>query len=131
LGKLFIASYLTPLRIQQKKQILSDTMTAKDFLIALVRRYYLLDEFYGHDYQAPNFTLLSEAAMKVVCINDFEPYQWQRYSTRQKQAMTFNGVLGTLRLSGELSVFLPLLVLGQWIHVGSKTTFGMGHYEII
>ena len=45
--------------------------------------------------------------------------------------MTFTGVLGELSLQGELTPFLPLLQAGLWLHVGNKTTFGMGRYQVL
>lgn len=124
-------SIKTPLRIQQKGKVLTQDMQARDFLIALVRRYYLLHEFHGENYIAPDFTALSESAKNIHCETAFKWCQWDRYSNRQQQKMTMGGVLGTITLSGELAPFLSLLHLGQWIHVGNKTTFGMGLYEYI
>ncbi|WP_084685405.1 CRISPR system precrRNA processing endoribonuclease RAMP protein Cas6 [Methylotuvimicrobium alcaliphilum] len=44
--------------------------------------------------------------------------------------MTFEGVLGNLQLSGDfIPVLLQILYVGQWMHVGNKTTFGMGKYH--
>jgi len=121
---------LTPLRIQQRGQVLSHTMQGRDFLMALVRRYYLLHEFHGENYQAPDFSALAQQAENIQCKTQFHWYEWQRYSSRQKQKMVFGGVLGELELAGDLNVFLPMLALGQWLHVGNKTTFGMGRYQI-
>ncbi|WP_341325691.1 CRISPR system precrRNA processing endoribonuclease RAMP protein Cas6 [Methylotuvimicrobium sp. KM2] len=122
---------MTPLRIQQKGQILSEKMTGKDFLMALIRRYYLLQEFHGIDYQSPDFHELAKQAEAVWSRNRFSWCQWKRYSSRQKQTMSFTGVLGEMQLTGPLSSFLPYLTQGQWLHVGNKTTFGMGGYRII
>lgn len=124
-------SFVTPLRIQQKGRILSEHMSAKDFLMALVRRYYLLQEFYGIDYQAPQFSELAIKAATIACDVQFQWYEWQRYSSRQKQAMKFGGVLGELQLQGDLTDFLPILYWGQWLHAGNKTSFGMGQYKIV
>ncbi len=122
---------LTPLRIQQKGQVLSSAMRGKDFLMALVRRYYFLQEFHTQDYQAPDFKALALQAEQIEGKHDFSWCEWQRYSSRQQQKMTFGGVLGELELTGDLTAFLPLLVAGQWLHVGNKTTFGMGHYRLV
>ena len=121
----------TPLRIQQKGKVLSKDMQGRDFLMALVRRYYLLEEFHGVDYVAPDFAYLSDLAKNVQCKTDFKWCQWDRYSNRQQQKMTMGGVLGCLTLTGELEPFLPLLHDGQWLHVGNKTTFGMGQYALV
>ncbi len=120
----------TPLQIQKQGKVLAAEMSAKDFLMALIRRYYLLYEFYGRDYQAPNFRQLAEHAQTITSTNDFKWNQWQRYSNRQQQAMRIDGVLGSLSLTGQLSDFLPMLQAGQWLHVGHKTTFGMGQYTL-
>jgi len=122
---------LTPLRIQQQGRVLSQDMTAKDFLNALVRRYYLLAEFHSDHYQPPDFRQLSEQATAIRIDHQINWCEWERYSHRQKQAMTFGGVIGTLWLEGELTPFLSLLQIGQWLHVGNKTTFGMGRYQLL
>jgi len=122
---------LTPLHIQQKGRVLSNTLQAKDFLLALVRRYYFLQEFHTQHYQAPNFKQLSHQAQQIQIQHNLQWCEWQRYSNRQQQKMIFGGVLGELELTGDLSPFLPLLVQGQWLHVGNKTTFGMGHYRLV
>jgi hypothetical protein len=31
--------------------------------------------------------------------------------------------------AGDLAPFAKLLYLGQWLHLGKNTTFGMGRYE--
>jgi CRISPR/Cas system endoribonuclease Cas6 (RAMP superfamily) len=74
---------------------------------------------------------LSALAKDIKCETEFSWCQWDRYSNRQQQKMTMGGVLGHLTLTGELAPFLPLLHLGQWLHVGNKTTFGMGQYGIV
>jgi CRISPR/Cas system endoribonuclease Cas6 (RAMP superfamily) len=122
---------VTPLRIQQKGRVLSHDMTARDFLMALVHRHYLLHEFYGANYQAPDFRQLAEQAADVRAESRFRWCDWERYSNRQKQRMPFGGVLGELTLRGDLQPFLPLLAQGQWHHVGNKTTFGLGRYELL
>jgi len=96
-----------------------------------VRRYYWLQEFHTLDYQAPDFKAFAEQAEDIHASHQLYWCQWERYSQRQQQKMTFGGVMGTLQLNGDLTPFLPLLQLGQWLHVGNKTTFGMGRYTII
>jgi CRISPR/Cas system endoribonuclease Cas6 (RAMP superfamily) len=122
---------VTPLRIQHNGRVLSHDMTGKDFLMALVRRHYWLHEFYGTDYQAPDFRRFAQHAGTIAAEARFRWYDWERYSNRQRQKMPFGGVLGELTLSGDLQPFLPLLAQGQWHHVGNKTTFGLGRYELL
>jgi len=116
---------LTPLRIQRKGQVLSTTLSARDFLMALVRRYYLLHEFYTDHYQVPEFADLAQQATTIHCNAKLQWHDWDRYSSRQKQKMTLGGVMGQLELSGDLKPFWEIINAGQWLHVGNKTTFGM------
>jgi CRISPR-associated endoribonuclease Cas6 len=116
----------TPLRIQKKGQTLSHDMTGRDFIMSLVRRYYLLDEFHTAHYQAPDFSELAELARAVTCETRFRWCDWARYSNRQQQKMILGGVLGEIKLTGQLQPFMPIIQLGQWLHAGNKTTFGLG-----
>jgi CRISPR/Cas system endoribonuclease Cas6 (RAMP superfamily) len=40
------------------------------------------------------------------------------------------GVVGEWQLSGALDGLLPWFWLGQWLHVGTNTTMGMGRYDL-
>ncbi len=123
--------FVTPLRILQNKQLLNNGMLAKDFLMALARRYYLLQEFYAEDYQAPDFRTLARLAAQIQAQPEFKRYSWSRYSTRQQQKIEIRGVIGLITLKGDLTPFLNMLNIGQWLHIGKNTTFGMGQYVIL
>lgn len=57
-------------------------------------------------------------------------YDWERYSSRQDTRMQLGGIVGNITYSGNLSPFLPFLILGKYVHVGKGATFGLGKYEI-
>lgn len=120
----------TPLRIQKQGKILSHDMTGRDFIMSLVRRYYLLKEFHTEHYQTPDFSELAKLAQAISCETHFKWCDWARYSNRQQQKMVLGGVLGEIKLTGPLQPFLPIIQIGQWFHAGNKTTFGMGLYSI-
>jgi hypothetical protein len=124
-------SFVTPLRIQKQGKTVSHRMTARDLMMSLVRRYFLLAEFHTETYQAPNFRELSEAAESLQIKTDLRWCDWTRYSSRQHQAMSLGGVLGQVTLEGSLTPFSQILNVGQWIHAGNKTSFGMGGYTLI
>lgn len=56
---------------------------------------------------------------------------WERFSGRQKTRMKFGGLLGEITYEGDLQPYLPLLRLGEWVHIGGKTSFGLGKYQLI
>jgi len=71
---------------------------------------------------------------------------WERYSRRQRQRMNLGGLVGQATYEGDASTglstgastelstglrpFLPLLVLGELVHVGKACVFGNGWYEL-
>ena len=121
---------VTPLKIDKQKTLLKNNMRAQDFLMSLVTRYDLLHELYAEDYHSLNFKVLREQAAAIKGQPNFTPYDCARYSTRQKSRMVFRSVTGNMCLTGDLTPFLDILTLGQWLHVGSKTTFGLGQYQL-
>jgi len=38
--------------------------------------------------------------------------------------------LGTISFVQNLAAFLPLLRLGESLHIGAGTAFGLGHYRL-
>jgi len=42
-----------------------------------------------------------------------------------------SGFVGKITFEGDLKEFLPLLVLGEYIHVGEDAVFGSGWFRII
>ena len=55
---------------------------------------------------------------------------WERYSNRQETKMKLGGFIGSITFEGDLEPFLPFLLLGEYIHVGKGTSFGLWEYEI-
>jgi CRISPR/Cas system endoribonuclease Cas6 (RAMP superfamily) len=44
--------------------------------------------------------------------------------------MKFGGLLGEIRFQGNLQPFIPYLQMGEWCHIGGKTSFGLGKYRL-
>ncbi|HDR7980989.1 MULTISPECIES: CRISPR system precrRNA processing endoribonuclease RAMP protein Cas6 [Bacillus cereus group] len=74
--------------------------------------------------------LLEQAIDIDVSYMKLEKIKENRYSTRQQQNMNLIGVKGKIRFIGNISLFLPLLYIGQFTHLGKHTTFGMGQYKL-
>lgn len=57
--------------------------------------------------------------------------QRQRYSSRQQDAMSISGIVGSLTLSGPaMDLWWPLLWVGQFMHIGKFTSIGLGQYTL-
>ena len=79
-----------------------------------------------------DFSGLSHTAEEIKTVNP--NLRWEhaiRYSNRQMQRMPFGGLLGEITFEGNLAPFWPFILLGEWVHVGKKTSFGLGRYELV
>lgn len=122
---------LTPLRLQHNGQALPPAkLQPRTLLLALARRANLLAEFHADGPLIDDFAALSDAAARVGDERNVRWRDWKRYSSRQRHEMCLGGVVGTWRLQGPLAPFAALLRLGQWLHVGKETTFGLGQYTL-
>jgi hypothetical protein len=51
--------------------------------------------------------------------------------TRKGERQDLSGFVGEVTYRGELAPFLPLLVLGEYVHVGKNAAFGNGWYRLV
>lgn len=59
--------------------------------------------------------------------------RWMERSrrTRSGRQQDLGGFVGEVSFAGPIGEFLPLLLLGQYVHVGKNAVFGNGWYEVI
>lgn len=123
--------FSTPFALARNgKELAPADMTARDLLMALVRRVAELSESHLGQDLAADFHGLAEAAANIEMTLDFHQFRFTRHSSRQNRAMPMRGSLGNATLHGELAPFWPFLYLGQWLHVGKKCVFGFGRYTL-
>ena len=123
--------FLTPLRIKEKGDLVVN-LTFPTLIARLMERMNVLSYLYcGGSAPEENQALLKEARNIKLKAKSLRWYDWERYSNRQKRRMKMGGLIGAISFCGHLSPFMPYLLLGQYIHVGQGTTFGLGRYEIV
>jgi hypothetical protein len=71
----------------------------------------------------------AERVRIVACQNEWK--SWSRVSGRQNKEIKMGGLTGQVTYEGHLQPYLPLLCLGELVHVGKKTVFGNGQYQIM
>jgi hypothetical protein len=54
-----------------------------------------------------------------------------RRSWKTGLAHEMGGFVGEVTYEGDLEEFLPLLILGQYTHVGKYAVWGNGQYEVV
>ncbi len=124
---------VTPLRIKRFGRLVGPAeFEAGDFLRALCRRLDTLDRHFGEGTPGglcPGLTdLLADMRPEPA---DLRWLDWTRYSSRQGTRMQLGGLVGHFALPAEITGALwPLLWLGQWVHIGKSTSFGLGTYRL-
>ncbi|MDM7911878.1 MAG: CRISPR system precrRNA processing endoribonuclease RAMP protein Cas6 [Methanotrichaceae archaeon] len=121
---------VTPLRL-----ILDGALVHRlSFKILTQRLLRRLTDLYCHccgerlDLEFPR--LLAEAETVVVIEDDTRWVDLSSYSRRREASSPIGGLQGEIAFEGSLEPFLPLLVWGQFTHVGKDVTKGNGWYEI-
>jgi len=123
-------TFLTPTRLKYIEKLTGEP----EFHIIirnLLRRLSILSYFHCGEEFAIDFKALIRRAEGVkMTEHDFQWVDWERYSSRQGIRMKMGGFMGTVTYEGDLTEFLPFLTLGQYVHVGKGTSFGLGHYQL-
>jgi hypothetical protein len=62
--------------------------------------------------------------------SDVRWVDWERYSSRQRAVMKFGGIVGEAVYEGGLEPLMPLILVGEGVHVGRHCVFGNGRYTV-
>jgi hypothetical protein len=125
--------WLTPYRSRRDKHLVTpQTFDVRGFLITLIKRMENLRA--SHDPKMPALDtrqLMAATESIETSQEDLHWTDWPRLSPHQKINMHMGGVTGSFTFSGDgLKKLFPLLTLGQWVHAGKNTSFGLGRYRM-
>lgn len=121
----------TPLRLQNNgKALPPKELNAATLLKAIARRAHLLLEFHAEHTLVQDFGALIGQMEPITETKAMIWQDWTRHSSRQNTLMKMGGVKGTWQLHQVSPAWANLLHIGQHLHVGKETTFGMGRYRI-
>jgi len=124
--------FFTPTRIKYHGKLIKD-LDFELLMRNLLRRLSWLVEVHCEEKWDLNWKeLLKRAHERVKTVrSDLQWHDWERYSQRQAKKLKMGGFLGDITFEGDLAEFLPVIKLGEYLHVGKGTVYGMGKYEII
>lgn len=126
-----ILVFRTPLRLQEASREIPDFY---GFCRNLFKR---LEHLCAYDSKFPGLnepqmsTLLRLAKTVRIAEHSLKWYDWPRYAPAKDEWMRLGGHLGRIAYCGEIASFLPYLALGEWLHVGAHSSFGLGSYRIV
>ncbi len=120
----------TPLRLKYSHRF-QKQITFPMIASNLLRRLYLLANHYCEGPVSVDMKELIEMSKKVVLVNsEIYWHQQERYSYRQNRGVSMAGVSGTLDFKGDFNPFIAFLRIGEYLHLGKGTSFGLGKIKI-
>lgn len=134
LGDSVRLNFLTPVRFQHQGHVVlvRDQLTADIVLMTLAYRIQALSSQHTPQPMALDLEGLRQYASRIrLEATGLRRHGVQRFSSRQKQVITLDGLIGEVRLSGPLQPFAELLAFGQYTHIGKNATHGLGVYELL
>lgn len=127
-------TFVTPVRIKYQGNICRNTIPDLNFFVnQILRRLIQLSRFWVLDDQVLFDSIYDYRPVirshQVTNHCYFE--DWQRFSQKSQEFLPFGGLKGQVSFCGEINHSIPLLQIGEVLHIGGKTTFGLGKYQLI
>lgn len=123
--------FLTPLRVESHGKPVTSEPEFSFLIESIGHRAMLLNQFHCGGEGVGTLCLHQTHS---VCI-DSTDVRWveiKRYSNRQNNKLKFSGLMGSIVYSGiGMEEYLPLLRLGELLHMGKSTTFGLGQFRLL
>ncbi len=126
----FRLKFTSPTRIKAGGKIASNP-TFRDIFSTVVRRITNLAYFYGDVEFDVDFKGMVKVADSVKFESNFRQAEMARYSSRQMQRMSMNGIVGEMTVHDCPEQLLPWIALGSKLGLGKNTSMGMGRYEVV
>jgi hypothetical protein len=129
--------FLTPTRLPMRDRRSSrDADSAVPTMPALVRRVRdrlsLLCLMWGDREWTADYGALGDLADRASCaVHDGRTMTYTRHSTKTGQTIHMTGFSGLVTYEGVHNALWPLLRIGQEIHAGRFTEWGLGLYRIV
>lgn len=121
----------TRLRLKSNNHLHKETPDFSLIMARLLGRLKTLEKAYmDKETENNHYELIAQARQISINHSKLEWNDWDRFSGSQKKWMKFGGLMGNVSYKGELQPFMEVLKLGEWLHIGGKTSFGLGKYEL-
>jgi hypothetical protein len=124
--------FLTPTRMRLKGRVIENPSFAQ-LVSSLSLRLSMLAETFADAPLSYDYKSMIERAHEVTTRDSsLRLMALDRYSNRHGEKLELDGFMGDVTFAGPaIQELLPLLVAGEFLHVGSGTAFGLGRYTII
>jgi len=121
--------FLTPTTLKAEGEVVS--MPQFHHLLKRLRdRVNALSYFYCGEALSLDFKELGQRAEQIKAVAVRSQWIDRSRRTRRGEIQDLSGFIGEVTYRGELEPFLPLLLLGEYVHVGKNAAFGNGWYRV-
>lgn len=116
--------FVTPLKVN------SHVLNIYEFFRILVSRLKQCKQQYGYDFLEKDFLEKNWPLLEQIHFEqNLRRIEWKQFLHTQKKPVHFDGWMGEIQMTGtHLALFLPLLRLGEVLHIGRNTNLGLGKY---
>ena len=116
----------TPLRFKRDNRI-SGKLPFHVLVRLMLRRAKMLMIAFGDGEPELDYSgLVHRAEGVAMAENRLRWFDWERFSQRQGQRMYMGGLVGSVTYEGDFGPYRGLLEMGEKVHLGKQTTFGLG-----
>lgn len=124
--------FLTPTRMRLKGRVIENPSFTQ-LISSLSLRLSMLAETFADAPLSYDYKAMIERAREVTTRDStLRLMALDRYSNRRGGKLELDGFMGEVAFAGPaIQDLLPLLVAGEFLHVGSGTAFGLGRYLIV
>lgn len=137
-SKLLLIDLLTPHRAfrregekRRKQLITTKTFITNTYIANIIRRYSHLEHLYGERLSEDKLQELMNASYAVAPVQQSLALEkHHRISQTQNKKIDLSGLVGNITIKGNFETLLPILWLGQWLHVGNNPMYGLGRYHM-
>ena len=127
-------TFITPTRLKSQGKVCKIHIPDIHFLnqqilrrLIQLTRFWVLDEPVLFD----ELYTYQPAIRQLKTTNHCYFEDWHRFSHKNQEHLPFGGLKGQVSFYGDLTNLIPVLKIGELLHIGGKTTFGLGKYQLI
>jgi hypothetical protein len=121
--------FLTPTMLKAEGEVVA-VPQFHHLLKRLRDRVNALSYFYCGQALELDFRALGQSAEEVKAVTESSQWIDRSRRTRGGEQQNLSGFVGEVTYHGDLDPFLPLLLLGEYLHVGKNAPFGNGWYQL-
>jgi hypothetical protein len=130
-GERLQVEFLTPAFVKFRGEVSPEAPPFAALVQSLLIRLPMLSAVHCGEIWREDFRALVGRAGEVETVRDETTWaSFRRHSSFKDRVETLEGVVGRAEYAGPLQEFLPLLCMGQIVHVGKRAVFGLGRYRL-